>query len=448
MSASGTVVALLLHGRLGSWFASGTELPGAQRAGGKPAMLSSVAALRAFAAFTHDSFDRHIVQPAARAGTPLRIVLHSWSPEVGETLDALYRPAASAHEPPRADLDKVASQHLSMHRAYEMLSALRGSPPALVMVARLDLLLFTDVPLAALATTTTTAGGTAVLARAGDGAASADAAHGGVLYLPHTCVPSRLRLPAELAASESHVLKRTCSGAAAYAARAHLATGRRVLPTQLTRYQPYMMAARSSTPLGCDTRHHTAVIPLPSVCRSGPARAEERWRMCRWKTTSPFSCSITSSSARSPSPSRLPSSIWPRWRGASRPGSTATASRSGRTSTGPSMLSTSSSRRAFRYDSRCSTRFASAEPRTMSKPRTLSGCTASVRPACGLCAACAQSVVSSRVSRSCLPTVDRVLPLPALRRWTSPLAASGATAPIASSEQRLPTLVTARRSPT
>ena len=145
-------IGLVLHGRLGSWFAASSELEGAQAAGGKPASLSSASAIRAFAAFTHGSLWRHVVEPVRSAGGRVRVVMHSWSPEAGQTLDALYRPAASLHEPPRPELDKVASQHLSMQKAFSMLNGLPGSQPdALIMVARLDLLLFTDVPLVRLA---------------------------------------------------------------------------------------------------------------------------------------------------------------------------------------------------------------------------------------------------------------------------------------------------------
>ena len=229
-------LALLLHGKLGSWFASSSEIAGAQRAGGTPALLSSTTAIRAFAAFTHASFDRHVVQPAARSGASLRVVIHSWSPEVGPTLDALYRPAASAHEPALAELKKVASQHLSMRRAHDLLSKLAGPPAALVMVARLDLLLFRDVPLAAMAVlaggATTTSSSTERLQPT-----TPSSMAGGVLYLPHMCLPSWLRLPRALADAEAQVLKRTCSGEAAWRRRqVGIATGRRMLPAQLSHW--------------------------------------------------------------------------------------------------------------------------------------------------------------------------------------------------------------------
>ena len=114
-------------------------------------MLSSPAAIGAFAAFTHNGLWQHVVLPARAAGAAVRVVIHSWSPEIGATLDKLYRPAASEHEPPHAELDKVASQHRSMHRALELLDGLHGPRDTLIMVARLDMLFFTDVPLVAIA---------------------------------------------------------------------------------------------------------------------------------------------------------------------------------------------------------------------------------------------------------------------------------------------------------
>ena len=120
-------LSLVLHGRIGSWLVSATELPGAQRnmssyrdrreakAAAKYELTSRLSALRAFAGFTHNSLWEHVVMANRRAGAEVRIVIHSWSPEAGDVLDALYQPAASRHEPP-PEIDKVASQHTSMAR--------------------------------------------------------------------------------------------------------------------------------------------------------------------------------------------------------------------------------------------------------------------------------------------------------------------------------------------
>ena len=239
-------VALVLHGRLGSWLHAASDLPGQRRveANGRVSNAtaddelaerrryrsasSSHAAIRAFARFTHSSLWRHVVEANRRAGARVRVVVHSWSPEVGDVLDALYKPAASLHEPVIPTLNKVVSQHLSMQRALKLLDGLREPPDDLIMVARLDLLLFTDVPLASLAATQRARrgdanGGRALLAAP----SSAD-----VLYLPHTCVPSRLRLPAWQWAHESTVLQRTCSGST----DGRVPKGRRMVPSQLSRY--------------------------------------------------------------------------------------------------------------------------------------------------------------------------------------------------------------------
>ena len=94
-------VALVLHGRIGSWLVSATELPGAQRnlssyrdareakAAAKFELTSRLAAVRAFAAFTHSSLWQHVVVANRNAGASVRVVIHSWSPEVGDVLDGV-----------------------------------------------------------------------------------------------------------------------------------------------------------------------------------------------------------------------------------------------------------------------------------------------------------------------------------------------------------------------
>ena len=232
--------ALVLHGRLGSWLMSASELPEEQRkinTSTRPRdvrnrQLSTPAAVQAFAAFTHHSLWQHVVMANRAQGARVRVVIHSWSPEVGATLDRLYQPAASLHEPAHPELDKVASQHLSMRRALALLHGLSGSADDLIMVARLDLLLYTDIPFVSLlASGRRTVKPSAELwpPALGSSPATSD-----LLYLPHTCVPSRLKLPGKLAVAEQAVLRRTCSGRAARGA----SIGRRMLPTQLTRYRP------------------------------------------------------------------------------------------------------------------------------------------------------------------------------------------------------------------
>ncbi|KAL1530140.1 hypothetical protein AB1Y20_001056 [Prymnesium parvum] len=187
--------ALLLHGKLGDWRLSATETPA-------PAHPNATSARqRSFARFTHASLWRHAVL-ATRRLAPLAVVVHSWNPELRALLDGAYAPNASAHEP-ALPLDKVASQHASLRRALAMLRQLPGARPALVMVARLDLLLFSDVALPLLPATPHS------------------------LYLPHHCVSARVRLPSALAALEGRVRRRACSGQP---------TARRLVPPQLSRY--------------------------------------------------------------------------------------------------------------------------------------------------------------------------------------------------------------------
>ena len=222
--------ALCLHGKLGGWKLAASELrprqsraaggtgTGKQQTGdvwpsqacsgcGRRHNASADAAsvrteLRAFARFTHTSLWRHVVQANRAAGHRVLVVLHSWSPEVGADLDALYKPDASKHEPVIPELDKVGSQHLSIKRSLAMLFALPGAPPERVMVARLDLLLYQDMPL--------------------QHTLSAP------LWLPHSCVSSvHLHLAQADAAADETLIRSACGGSVG---------GRRVQPPQLSRF--------------------------------------------------------------------------------------------------------------------------------------------------------------------------------------------------------------------
>ncbi len=216
----------------------------------------TLAQLAAYARFTHSSFDRHVLQPNRAAGARCRVVIHSWSPEVGDVLDSLYQPAASEHAPPLPKLDKVASQHTSMGRALQLLRAQPGEPDALVLVARLDVLFYSDVPLAALAPS-----------------AAAPSVASGLLYLPHSCVASRLVLTPERQANESRALRRTCSGNE----RKGMPTGRRMLPPQLTRYSPGVLG--QSGDLATDLTHFVLdyfFVATPAVAASFATVLERR----------------------------------------------------------------------------------------------------------------------------------------------------------------------------
>jgi hypothetical protein len=162
---SNVSVALVLHGKIGVWTLRSSDVPAgnlrsaphnklhanAMAAPPKtPVQASNVSlwdlerwphSLRTgFARFASHSILRNIVEPNRRAGTRVDIFLHSWHPDLGAELDAMYAPAASRHDPVQ-NIHRVASQHLSMKRGLA-LAAAHDQPHDLVMVARYDLLFF------------------------------------------------------------------------------------------------------------------------------------------------------------------------------------------------------------------------------------------------------------------------------------------------------------------
>lgn len=217
---------LVLYGKLGGWKIAASDLNQRVRGGwpgqacsrcgrrGTNASVDTAQVLsetRAFARFTHSSLWKHVVRPNRAAGAKVVVVVHTWNPELGADLDELYTPDASKHEPANPSLDKLASQHLSIQRAIGMLDALPGPAPARVMVARLDLLLFTDVLLRQTL--------------------------GAPLWLPHSCVSSvHLHLPDEEARAEEQRMRLACGGKLG---------GRRVQPPQLTRFTASLKLDRS-----------------------------------------------------------------------------------------------------------------------------------------------------------------------------------------------------------
>ena len=175
-------MALLLHGKIGLWSIKSANVP---RHGAKPktkadTFLADAVArppletgvratnltlwdlerrphsmLVGFARFASRSILQRVIEPNRRAGILIEVYLHSWHPEIGADLDRWYRPASSRHDPPLR-IHKVASHHLSMRRGFELIAAHTAAggrtrpPPELVMVARFDLLFFTDFLLAPL----------------------------------------------------------------------------------------------------------------------------------------------------------------------------------------------------------------------------------------------------------------------------------------------------------
>lgn len=174
--------ALLLHGKLGSWKQSASE-----RDASSVKRNSSIAGQASFAHFAHASLWRHVVLAHRARGAQLSVVIHSWNPELASLLDGWYRPNASAHEA-SLPVDKVASQHYSIKRGMALLSGLAGPRPSLVMVARLDLLLFSDVLLPSLPASRLS------------------------LFLPHHCISNRVTMSRALVASDLRVRKHACTG--------------------------------------------------------------------------------------------------------------------------------------------------------------------------------------------------------------------------------------------
>lgn len=168
-ASSPLAVALVLHGKIGLWTLRSSDVPaGALRSMRYPNPLQANAmvappktpvrasnislwqlerwphSLRiGFARFASRSILRHVVDPNRARGVRVDVFLHSWHPEIGRDLDAMYAPAASQHDPVQR-LNRVASQHLSMKRGLA-LASMHPHPHDLVMVARYDLLFFSDL---------------------------------------------------------------------------------------------------------------------------------------------------------------------------------------------------------------------------------------------------------------------------------------------------------------
>lgn len=126
--------ALCLHGRLSTW-----RRPRVSRPGEHPDAIVNES--RALARFAASSLRRHLLRPNLAASVRMETFIHSWNPELGALLDSLYEPSASAHEPVHPELIPMRSQHLSLRRVL----ALVPSHVEMVVVSRLDLLLFTDL---------------------------------------------------------------------------------------------------------------------------------------------------------------------------------------------------------------------------------------------------------------------------------------------------------------
>ena len=125
-------VALCFHGRMPTW--RGRNLPLSQ---------DHNASRRSLARFTADSLQRRVIRSNGRAGLNVEVYMHTWNPELAELLDELYRPARAQHDAEIRGLQAMLSQHESLRRVM----ALVPEHIELVMMTRLDLILFSDLPL-------------------------------------------------------------------------------------------------------------------------------------------------------------------------------------------------------------------------------------------------------------------------------------------------------------
>ena len=76
----------------------------------------------------------------SRFNETIGVFIHSWNPEMADLLTELYAPLASEHEPVHKKLRSLLSQHLSMKKVL----ALVPGGVRLIMLARLDLLFYTE----------------------------------------------------------------------------------------------------------------------------------------------------------------------------------------------------------------------------------------------------------------------------------------------------------------
>ena len=93
-----TRIALCLYGKIGTWDQSASD------ARDGPASNTSVVRI---ASLAHRTIQRHVVHANRRDGLIVDVFLHSWNPDAGAALDALYAPNASLHQAPITRLERV-----------------------------------------------------------------------------------------------------------------------------------------------------------------------------------------------------------------------------------------------------------------------------------------------------------------------------------------------------
>lgn len=143
-------IALALHGKLGTWLRSASELHIDRAASSRTRGADGVASVAVTAA---GSFTQHLIQPNRRRGLRLEVFVHSWSTEAAHALDTRLKPAASLYEELIHE-DKVLSQHLSIKRVLSLVrnhslaaasSSFSSSSFDLVFVSRIDLFFYSDL---------------------------------------------------------------------------------------------------------------------------------------------------------------------------------------------------------------------------------------------------------------------------------------------------------------
>ena len=117
-------LAIVLHGKVGGMESLTTP-------GGRMRAVEGARASAPMMALCYASLLQHIVQPNQRRGMHVDIFGHSWSPEVGAELDAMYRPLRSSHEPVVRNLacpSHLFRQGFSRHSLVRNESALNPNP--------------------------------------------------------------------------------------------------------------------------------------------------------------------------------------------------------------------------------------------------------------------------------------------------------------------------------
>ena len=116
-------LAICLHGKIGTWIRSGTQLHEDRHASSRTRGAADAVAIARIGA---TSILERVMNPSRRHGIDVTAFVHSWSPEVESTLDAIISPRASQYEP-LIHTDRVLSQHLSIKRVLALMDSAEPS---------------------------------------------------------------------------------------------------------------------------------------------------------------------------------------------------------------------------------------------------------------------------------------------------------------------------------